>query len=122
MTETMLLIAGRSNEQGRFLNAGKRLPEHLEATATVEVNADDMARLGLASGDPVRRSTAAGDAVMRCQRRKAKNLPAGLLFIPCGRSCGQPMDADTAGSGLPAATHLKVPVADPLSADPEQDP
>ncbi len=83
---------------------------------------DDMARLGLAPGDPVRLSTAPGSAVGRCQERKAKDLPAGLLFIPYGPSSSQLMDADTAGSGMPASKHLEVRVAGPLSADQEQDP
>ena len=54
MPESMILIPGRSSKQGTSLNAGKLKEEYLEVTSTVEMNADDMLRLGLNDGDQVR--------------------------------------------------------------------
>ena len=58
MTETMLLIPGRTSKQGTSLNAGKLGAEYIEVTSTVEINSDDMARLGLKEGDALRLSAA----------------------------------------------------------------
>ncbi|MDX1519598.1 MAG: molybdopterin dinucleotide binding domain-containing protein, partial [Gammaproteobacteria bacterium] len=61
MTETMILVPGRSSKQGTSLNKGKLKDEYLEVTATVEMNMDDMERLGLENGDSVRLSNNVGE-------------------------------------------------------------
>lgn len=122
MAESMLLIAGRSSDQGTSLNAGKLRSRYREVTSTVEMNADDMARLQLKPGDKVRLRTAVGSAVVRCKERKPEELPSGLLFIPYGPSSSQLMDGDTAGSGMPVSKNLEVLVEGPLDADVEEAP
>lgn len=110
MTETMVLIAGRSNKQGTALNAGKLKDEYRAVTSTVEMNAEDMARLGLKDGDSVRLRNAIGEAVVRCKGRKATDLPVGLLFIPYGPPSSQLMGSDTAGTGMPLSKNFEVEV------------
>ena len=117
MAETMTLIAGRSKDQGTSLNAGKLEARYREVTSTVEMNADDMARLGLKAGDKVRLSTAVGSAIVSCKERKSEDLPTGLLFIPYGPPSSELMDGDTAGSGMPVSKNLEVVVEGPLSPD-----
>ena len=70
MAETMILIAGRNSKQGTSLNTGKDSAEYREVTSTVEMNADDMTRLGLRDGDAVRLRTEVGEAVVNCKSRK----------------------------------------------------
>ena len=108
MAETMILIAGRSSKQGTSLNAGKLKAEYREVTTTLEMNLDDMARLGLTDGDKVRLRTEAGQAIVRCKGRPAKDLPAGLLFMAYGPPSSQLMGSDTAGSGMPLSKNLEV--------------
>ena len=48
MAEIMTLIGGRSSRQGTALCAGKLGAEYLDVSTTVEMNVEDMARLGLA--------------------------------------------------------------------------
>jgi len=108
MAETMTLIAGRSSKQGTSLNAGKLGDEYVEVTTTVEMNAADMARLGLKDGDRVRLRSVAGETVVRCKRRKAEDLPAGILFLAYGPSSSQLMTSDTAGTGMPLSKDLEV--------------
>ncbi len=122
MAEKMLLIAGRSSDQGTSLNEGKLESRYLEVTSTVEMNADDMARLQLKSGDRLRLSTEVGSAVVRCKERKAEELPSGLLFMPYGPASSQLMDGDTAASGMPISKNLEVLVEGPLGADVEEGP
>ena len=110
MAETMILIAGRTSKQGTTLNAGKLKDAYREITSTVEMNVDDINRLGLKSGDRVRLRTSVGETVVRCKKRKADDLPAGLLFMAYGPSSSLLMGSDTAGTGMPISKNLEVEV------------
>ena len=107
---TLILIAGRSSKQGTALNRGKLKEEYVEVTSTLEVNPDDMTRLGLRDGDRVRLSNPVGAAVVRCQAVKPDELPSGVMFIPYGPSSSQLMDSETAGSGMPISKNFAVQV------------
>jgi formylmethanofuran dehydrogenase subunit D len=108
MPETMLLIPGRTSDQGTSLNKGKLKDEYLEVTTRVEMNLDDMIRLGIQEGDRLRLSNHIGEATVVCTGRKPADLPSGLLFIAYGPSSSQLMESDTAGSGMPLSKHMKV--------------
>ena len=121
MAETMLLIAGRTSDQGVSINEGKLGSRYREVTSTVEINADDMARLGLEAGDKVRLTTSEGSVVVSCKERKAEDLPSGVLFLPYGPASSQLMAGDTAGSGMPISKNLEVVLEGPLAADVEEE-
>jgi formylmethanofuran dehydrogenase subunit D len=106
----MILIPGRSSKQGTSMNAGKLKAEYREVTSTVEMNQDDMARLGFKDGDAVRLSNTEGEAVVRCKGKKPSDLPAGVLFIAYGPPSSRLMGGDTAGSGMPLSKHMEVQV------------
>lgn len=110
MSETMTLIGGRSSRQGTSLCAGKLDGEYVEVSSTVEMNADDMARLGLKDHDEVRLRSANGEAIVRCKGRAPKELPSGLLFIAYGPHSSRLMGSDTAGSGMPLSKNIEVEV------------
>lgn len=110
MAETMTLIGGRSSRQGTSLCAGKLGADYVEVSSTVEINADDMARLGLADNDSVRLKSAVGEIVARCKAKPAKELPAGLLFIAYGPLSSRLMGSDTAGSGMPISKNIEVQI------------
>ncbi|MBI2969493.1 MAG: hypothetical protein HYY36_01985 [Gammaproteobacteria bacterium] len=110
MAETMLLIAGRSTEQGTSLNKGKLKEEYRRVTSTVEMNEEDMARLDLKEGDRLSLSNDAGETIVNCVSRKASDLPSGMLFMAYGPSASQLMESDTAGSGMPISKNLSVTV------------
>lgn len=110
VTETMILIPGRSSKQGTSLNAGKLKDEYRTVTSTVEVNADDMGRLGIKDGDRVRLRSAFGETVVQCKGRKPADLPAGTLFIAYGPPSSQLMGGDTAGSGMPISKNFEVEI------------
>ena len=114
----MILIGGRSNKQGTSLCAGKLGGEYLDVSSTVEMNIEDMGRLGLKNGDSVRLTTAMGDTVVRCKSRETKDLAPGILFIAYGPHSSRLMGADTAGSGMPLSKSLDVEV-EPLPAEPQ---
>ena len=106
----MILVPGRTSKQGTSLNAGKLKKEYLEVTSTVEINTDDMARLGIREGDAVRLATDIGETVVRCKGRKPADLPAGMLFIPYGPPSSQLMGGDTAATGMPMSKSFEVSV------------
>ena len=108
MAENMILIPGRSNKQGISLNEGKLKEEYQKVTSTLEINEEDMSRLGLENGDRVRIFNEIGESIVVCKGRKATDLPSGLLFIAYGPSSSQLMDSDTAGSGMPLSKNLAV--------------
>ena len=110
MPETMILVAGRNSKQGTSLNAGKDSAEYLEVTGTVEMNADDMARLGLSEGDSVRLRTDVGEAVVKCKPRKVEDLPSGLLFMAYGPPSSRLMAGETQGTGMPNSKSFEVEV------------
>ena len=110
MSETMILIGGRSSSQGTSLCAGKLGTEYVEVSSTLEMNVEDMARLGLKDNDRVRVRSATGEIVVRCKGRAAKDLPSGLLFIAYGPLSSALMDGDTAGSGMPLSKNIDVQI------------
>jgi formylmethanofuran dehydrogenase subunit D len=110
MAEMMTLIGGRSSRQGTALCAGKLEAEYLDVSTTVEMNVEDMARLGLQNESKVRLRTPAGETILRCKGRETKDLPKGLLFMAYGPASSQLMAGDTAGTGMPLSKNLSVEV------------
>lgn len=110
MAETMTLIGGRSSKQGTALSVGKLAAEYIELTSVVEMNVEDMARLGLTNSSKVRLRTPVGEAVVRCKGRETKDLPPGILFMVYGPLTSRLMAGDTAASGMPISKNLDVEV------------
>lgn len=110
MAVIMTLIGGRSSKQGTSLCAGKLGDEYLHVTSIVEMNVEDMARLGLTNDSRVRLRTSVGEAVLRCKGRETKDLPPGLLFMAYGPLSSELMAGDTAASGMPISKNLEVEV------------
>ena len=110
MTENMLLIAGRTSDQGTSLNKGKLKPEYQQITSTVEMNELDMARLDLKDGDRIRLSNSVGEITVTCTPRKATDLPTGMIFMAYGPCSSELMESDTAGSGMPLSKNIPVAV------------
>lgn len=110
MTDKMILIPGRSSKQGTSLNQGKLKEEYKEVTSTLEMNQDDMDKMGLVDGDEVRLSNEIGETIVRCLGKKPEDLPSGTAFIPYGPPSSQLMASDTAGCGMPLSKHMEVEI------------
>ena len=78
----MILVPGRSSKQGTSLNKGKLKEEYIDVTSTLEVNENDMNRLGLENGDQVKLSNEVGQAIVSCIGKKASDLPEGHVIHP----------------------------------------
>ncbi|MEJ2762101.1 MAG: molybdopterin dinucleotide binding domain-containing protein [Gammaproteobacteria bacterium] len=89
MTESMLLIAGRSSKQGTSLNKGKLKEEYLQITSMAEFNEEDMAKLGLEEGDRIRLYNRVGETVVTVVKKKATDLPVGVISMAYGPNSSQ---------------------------------
>ena len=108
MTETFILIPGRTSKQGCGISEGKYLDGYQSEIRQVQVPPADMARLGLKEGDRVRLTSESGQIDVAVVAAKADELPPGLLFIAYGDLSSQLMGADTHGSGMPTSKGFDV--------------
>ena len=104
----MILIPGRSSKQGTSLNKGKLKEEYQTVTSTLEVNEDDMIRLGLEAGDKVKLSNEIGETIVSVKKVLSEKLPSGCLFIPNGPPSSQLMEGDTGSTGMPLSKQMEV--------------
>lgn len=103
----LILIPGRSLKQGKGMNIGKNTAEYREAVTTMEMNRDDMTRLGVEDGDALQLRASGGQATVHCC---GADLPEGMAFIAYGPVSSELMDHDTHGSGMPDSKGFEVEV------------
>ncbi len=108
MPEQFILIPGRTSRQGTALNEGKYTDGYVDETSTMQVNPDDMQRLGLVDGDRVRMWNDVGDVTVPVKTSKGDELPCGMLFISYGDISSRLMGLDTHGTGMPDSKGLDV--------------
>lgn len=106
--EIFILIPGRTSRQGTTLNEGKMTAGYAEETGRMQVNPDDMKRLGLTPGDRVRVRSESGTIEIPVIAAKAGELPTGLLFLPYGDASSRLMGGDTHGTGMPNSKGIDV--------------
>jgi len=108
MSDTrLILIPGRSLKQGTGMNMGKETVEYQDAVTQLEMNRQDMARLGVQDGDTLRLRASGGEATVHCCEA---DLPEGMAFIAYGPVSSELMDQDTQGSGMPNSKGFEVEV------------
>ncbi len=98
MGDHFTLITGRTRSQAEGLHKGAGSTVHLKATSHVEVCPDDMVRLGITEGAPVRLYSDAG--MVEAPAREG-DLPPGLLFMPMGPAANRLVGTETSGTGMP---------------------
>lgn len=108
MADSFILIPGRTARQGTTLNEGKYTDDYKDETNTLQIASEDMKRMGLADGDPVRMWNEVGSVVVPCKTAPAGELPPGLLFISYGPTSCHLMKAETHGSGMPDSKGMDV--------------
>jgi formylmethanofuran dehydrogenase subunit D len=109
MTETFILIPGRTSDQGCGISEGKFQDKYQNEINSLQVAPGDMERLGLSNGDRVRLTGEDGQVVEVCiTAAKKDELPEGLLFIAYGDISSRLMGGDTHGSGMPTSKGMDV--------------
>ena len=108
MSDTFILIPGRTSKQGCGISEGKFAANYQSEINTLQVAPADMKRLGLVEGDRVRLTGEHGQIDVGITAAKADELPPGLLFIAYGDLSSRLMGGDTHGSGMPTSKGLDV--------------
>jgi formylmethanofuran dehydrogenase subunit D len=108
MSETFILIPGRTSRQGAGISEGKFKASYQEEIRTLQVAPEDMRRLALKNGDRVRLTGEFGQIEVAVTAAKGDELPPGLLFIAYGDLSSRLMGGDTHGSGMPTSKGMDV--------------
>lgn len=108
MSETFILIPGRTSKQGCGISEGKFAENYQSEINTLQVAPEDMSRLNLSDGDKVRLTGEFGQIEVAVTTAKGDELPAGLLFIAYGDLSSRLMGGDTHGSGMPTSKGMDV--------------
>jgi formylmethanofuran dehydrogenase subunit D len=108
MSETFILIPGRTSKQGCGISEGKFTDGYLDETRVLQVAPQDMQRLSLSAGDRVRLTSESGQIEVQVIASKGDELPPGLLFIAYGDLSSRLMGHDTHGSGMPTSKGIDV--------------
>ena len=108
MSESFILIPGRTSKQGTALNEGKSTDGYLDEINTLQIASADMDRLGLEAGDHVRMWNDVGTVLVPCRAARGDELPSGMLFISYGDISSQLMGGETHGTGMPDSKCLDV--------------
>ena len=108
MSETFILIPGRTSRQGAGISQGKFGKDYQDETHSVQMTPQDMERLGLSAGDRVRLSSQTGQVETVIVASKGDELPSGMLFVAYGEVSSRLMGGDTHGSGMPTSKGIDV--------------
>lgn len=107
LSKDLTLITGRTRRQADGLHRGKKTEAYRQATELVEMNAEDMARLGIEDDAMVRLRTSAGAVEVPAQ---IGDLPPGLVFMPLGPTANALIGTETEATGIPPFKGLEVEV------------
>lgn len=107
MAESFTLITGRTVKQATGMHKGKGSEAYRRATSLVEMNADDMVRLGIEEGKSVRLRSATGQVDVPAH---SGTVPAKMIFVPMGPAANTLIGPETEGTGMPSFKGLTVQV------------
>ena len=96
----IMILTGRTIDQGCEKELGKTSREYVESVSILEMNEEDMRKLGVREGDKVRVKTESGSIVLIARKSPRIRSP-GSAFIPYGPWANFIMGSDTDGTGMP---------------------
>jgi formylmethanofuran dehydrogenase subunit D len=97
----VILVTGRTIEQGVGKERGKASEDYLEAVAVCYIDAEDMKRLGIKGKTNVRISTNYGSVVVKGMKSPRGPHP-GVIFVPYGAWANVVVDPETDSIGMPS--------------------
>jgi formylmethanofuran dehydrogenase subunit D len=97
----VILLTGRTIEQGVGKEAGKGTPGYIESTTMCFMDAGDMKKLGLKNNMTVLVTTPNGSVVLRVVKHPRGAMP-GMLYIPYGPWANAIVSNETTSIGMPS--------------------
>jgi len=102
------LVTGTTVSQAQGKEHGKVSEKYKEAVAICELAEEDMAKLGVKPGEPVRVKSAYGSVVVKAV--KAREPTLGIAFIPTGAWANAVTSPETSGAGIPSYKCIEVEI------------
>lgn len=96
----ILILTGRTINQGCGKEIGKTSKEYVESVAICEMNEKDMKNLKIQDGDRVKVTTKFGSIILTAKKSRRIRSP-GTAFIPYGPWANYVMGSATDGTGMP---------------------
>jgi len=96
----ILILTGRTINQGCGKEIGKASKEYVESVAVCEMNEKDMENLRIRDGDRVKVTTEFGSVILTAKKSRRIRSP-GTAFIPYGPWANYIMGSSTDGTGMP---------------------
>jgi formylmethanofuran dehydrogenase subunit D len=107
--ENLILLTGRTINQGVALEGGKVTKENVRAAGICALDRDDFKKLDCLVGTPVKITTDFGEVTVYSTISEEGPHP-GILFVPMGPWANQLVNPDTQGSGTPTYKGMKAKV------------
>ena len=107
--ENLILLTGRTIDQGVALEGGKTTKENVRAAAICAFDTDDFKKLDTLVGTPVKIITDHGEVIVYSTLSEEGPHP-GIIFIPMGPWANQVVNPDSQSCGTPTYKGMKAKV------------
>ena len=107
--ENLILLTGRTINQGVALEGGKTTKENVRAAAICTFDNEDFKKLDIIPGTPVKVSTDFGEVIVYSTISDEGPHP-GIIFIPMGPWANQVVNPDSQSCGTPTYKGMKAKV------------
>ncbi len=107
--ENVILLTGRTINQGIALEGGKTTTENIRAAGICSFDPDDFKKLDCIAGTPVRITTDYGE-VMVYSAISEEAPHKGIIFVPMGPWANQLVNPDSQSCGTPTYKGMKANV------------
>jgi len=108
-TLKVLLLTGRTVEQGREKERSKFSREYMESVAACYIDPDDMEGFEIRENSNIRITTSLGSVVVKA--RKSLRAPhAGSVFIPYGAWANLLIGSETDSVGMPSFKNVPAEI------------
>jgi formylmethanofuran dehydrogenase subunit D len=107
--DNLILLTGRTINQGVALEGGKTSKENVRAAAICVFDKDDFKKLDAIVGTPVKVTTDYGEVVVYSTITEEGPHP-GIIFIPMGPWANQVVNPDSQSCGTPTFKGMRAKV------------
>jgi len=105
----VILMSGRTIDQGASLEGGKLGDPAILGTGVAFMDPEDLKAINLMTGSPVKVSTNHGEVIVRA--RASPDAPhKGIVFIPMGIYANAVIDPGTDDTGMPSYKNIPARV------------
>ena len=105
----VMLLTGRTLRQGQGKEYGKFSERYWKSVAICEIDPDDLKKLGIAEGNPVKIMTDYGSVVVRAIK-SLRGPHVERAFVPYGPWASVIVNPKTDGTGMPSFKGIRATI------------